>query len=118
MSQPYLSVVIPAYNEPLTLPLCLQSQVGYPNYEIIVVDNNSTDDTVKIAREYGVKIVSEKSPGVCAARDAGFKVARGEIVVSTDSDCIHPVDWLAGIGQAFTDQPDLSLLSGNYRFQN
>lgn len=116
---PYLSVVIPAFNEADGLSDCLKSlqrQKTTLPYEIIVVDNNSTDQTAAIAQRCGVRVVHENQPGVCAARNAGLQVARGEIVVSTDADCAYPDDWLAQIGQAFSNQPDLVLLISNYRF--
>lgn len=119
MKRPYLSVVIPAYNEADWLAACLQSlqaQTGTPAYEIIVVDNASTDETAAIARKYGARVIFEKRRGVCFARQAGLMAAHGEIMVSTDADCTFEPDWLSRIAEVFQKQPDVSLLSGNYRF--
>ena len=116
---PYLSVIIPALNEAATLADCLkslQAQKTNFSYEVIVVDNNSSDDTAAIARKLKIKVVKEKKPGVCLARQAGLMAAHGQIIISTDADCTFPADWLNDVGQAFRDQPDLSLLLGNYRF--
>jgi glycosyltransferase involved in cell wall biosynthesis len=62
--------------------------------EVIVVDNNSTDDTAALARRHGARVLHEPQPGGCAARQRGTTDARGEIVVSTDADTVHPLDWL------------------------
>ena len=117
--QPFLSVVIPAHNEAKYLPACLktlQAQVTSYSYEVIVVDNNSTDGTRAAAIAHSVRLVSETRKGVCSAREAGRKAANGTIIISTDADCQYPPNWLDNIGQAFSDQADLSLLIGNYRF--
>lgn len=117
--KPVISVIIPAYNEAKALPACLkslQSQLQAPPFEIIVVDNNSSDTTGDIARKHGVIVVDQSVRGVCAARQAGLEIARGEIIVSSDADCTYPANWLHEINQAFASQPDLQLLLGNYRF--
>src|SRR5580698_9207733 len=86
------SVVVPAHNEENFLGDCLDSLLDqdYPGgYEIIVVDNNSTDGTAGLARARGVTVVSEPRPGVCWARQSGTSAAAGEIVVSTDADTVY-----------------------------
>src|SRR4029450_13839495 len=92
------SVIVPAYNEAAYLGRALHSlqhQDYDGKYEIIVVDNNSTDDTAAVAARYGVRVVSEAEQGVCAARQRGADCARGAIIVSTDADTTQPEDWLA-----------------------
>lgn len=95
---PKISVVIPAYNEEDYLADCLtavKNQTLAP-HEIIVVDNNSTDNTAAIARSFaGVKIVFQETAGIAAARDAGFNTACGDIIVRTDADTRPDTDWLA-----------------------
>ena len=101
-----LSVVVPAYNEAAFLPATLASlaRQDYPGgYEVIVVDNASTDDTAAVAARYGARVVREPSPGVCAARQAGTDAARGAVVVSTDADTVHPPDWLRRLDARLTD---------------
>jgi glycosyltransferase involved in cell wall biosynthesis len=96
------SIVVPAYNEASYVGAALRSLQAqdYPGpYEIIVVDNNSTDGTGEIAASYGVTVVKEMEPGVCQARQRGTAEARGEIVVSTDADTVQPIDWLSRIDQ-------------------
>lgn len=103
---PKISIVIPAYNEEKFLPSCLASlkkQNFSGNYEIIVVDNHSTDDTVNIAEKYGARVVSESRSGVCFARQTGILKSRSDLIVSTDADCTFPEDWLKNIYQAFNE---------------
>ncbi len=105
-STPRFSVVVPAHNEAASLPATLASlaaQTCDGGYEVIVVDNGSDDDTARIARDAGVRVVREDVLGVCRARQTGVEAAQGSIVVSTDADTVHPPDWLARIGFAFAD---------------
>jgi len=114
-----ISVVIPAYNEEQYLGACLQSlkaQDYSGPFEIIVVDNGSTDRTAAVARESGVRVLCEPRRGVCAARQTGTESARGEIVVSTDSDTVFPTDWLSTIAGTFADDPDTVAVTGPVTF--
>jgi glycosyltransferase involved in cell wall biosynthesis len=104
LPQPRFSVVIPCYNEENYLGDTLDSlkqQVFDGTFEIIVVDNKCSDSSIKIAKMYGARIVSEKRPGVCWARQAGTEAARGEIVVSTDADTVFTPCWLAKLDKTF-----------------
>lgn len=100
-----LSVVIPAFNEEDYLKDCLgavMAQTVKP-YEIIVVDNNSTDNTVAIAKSFaGVKVVHQAISGICAARDLGFDTATGDIIVRTDADTLPDLNWLERTAQGMT----------------
>jgi len=121
VKQPEISVVIPAYNEEKQLPLCLGSltkqRCVFP-YEIIVVDNASTDRTAEIAEEFGVRVIHEPRKGVSAARQAGFEAARAEIIASTDADCIVPSDWLSRIRDIFDENPRLAAVGGYVLFHD
>jgi len=92
-----LSLVIPAYNESHHIRACLDAiamQDVMP-LEVIVVDNNSIDDTVAIAKEYGfVKIVKARRRGIVHARDAGFNAATGDIIGRIDADTLLPPNWV------------------------
>lgn len=97
-----ISVVIPAFNEEKYIKDCLFSLVDQAtnlNYEVIVVDNNSTDATVKIAQTFknklNLKIIHEKKQSRGAARAGGFKEAKGEIILSTDADALVYPDWIS-----------------------
>jgi glycosyltransferase involved in cell wall biosynthesis len=99
-----LSVVIPAYNEGSYLDASLTSlrqQDFSGSYEVIVLDNNSRDDTAAIASAHGAR-VHEPRRGMCVARERGTRAARGEIVVSTDADTVHPADWLTRLDAQFS----------------
>lgn len=96
-----ISVVIPAFNEEKTLAQTLQSlsnQTTKQKFEVILVDNNSTDKTVSVAKKFlkklNLKIISQKIQGRGAARKKGFQTAKGEIIFSTDADAIVPPNWL------------------------
>jgi glycosyltransferase involved in cell wall biosynthesis len=102
-----VSVVVPAFDEAATLPATLASlarQQVPGGFEVVVVDNASTDDTAAVAARLGARVVHEPSPGVCAARQAGTEAARGAIVVSTDADTVHPPGWLARLERHFADE--------------
>jgi len=113
---PFVSVVIPAFNEEKFLPATLRSLVrqDYQDFEIIVVDNNSSDRTAAVAKSWGAKVAFEEKRGVGAARERGFREAQGEIIVTTDADAILPSHWLSRIVQEFKDQPDLAAFGGLY----
>jgi O-antigen biosynthesis protein len=94
---PRVSVVVCTYNGGRTLGQCLQSlqQLDYPNCEVIVVDDGSTDDTRDIVSRFPrIKAVHQTNQGLSAARNAGLRAASGEIVAYTDSDCFADRDWL------------------------
>lgn len=109
-----LSVVIPCKDDGLLLSRCLQalqSQTLAP-LEVIVVDNNSVDDTARIAAGHGARVLHEPAPGIAAAASAGYDAARGDVLVRCDADTIPPADWLERIEARFRREPDLALLSG------
>ena len=112
-----ISIVIPALNEEKYLPDCINSlkhQNWNGEYEIIVVDNGSTDRTSQIARDLGVKVISCPRRGVVYARQAGTEEAKGEIVVQVDADTIYHTNWLGQIDKHFTIHPDSAGLAGRY----
>lgn len=113
--RPYVSVVIPAYNEELWLERCvraLQRQQTDVPYEIIVVDNNSSDGTAEVAQRLGVRYVFEPRQGLTFARQAGEDAARGEIVAHTDADSEAPPDWIERIAHEFHRSLDVVVVSG------
>lgn len=101
-----ISVVIPVYNEASHLTACLQAiarQTVRP-YEVIVVDNNSTDGTVSVAEAFDfVKLLREPRQGVIHARTRGFDAANGNIIARIDADTVLPPDWLANVDAVFAD---------------
>jgi glycosyltransferase involved in cell wall biosynthesis len=116
---PRFSVVIPAFNEGRLIGSCLRSlaeQDFAGEFEVIVVDNNCSDDTAEIARLYGAVVVREETPGVCAARQRGSLVARGEIVVSSDADTVFDTGWLSRIDRTFRQDPARVAVAGPCRY--
>lgn len=113
------SIVVPARNEVGYLAATLgglQRQDFRGGFEVIVVDNGSTDQTAEIARAWGARVVVEPRRGVCQAREAGTRAARGEIVISTDADTVHPADWLSRIDTIYRCDPRLVAVGGRCRF--
>jgi len=104
-----ISVIIPALNSQDTIGRTLSSlflnTISETECEIIVVDNGSSDNTVKIAQRYPAKILSCAKRGQGAARNLGLAEAKGEIICFTDSDVIVPKDWLQKISKFFADYP-------------
>ena len=100
-----ISIIIPTFNASLTLKECLTSifSSSFKNYEVIVVSDNSTDDSVKIASEFNINIIElrqNKGPG--NARNEGAKIALGDILLFIDSDVIINNDTLSLIIDKFT----------------
>jgi len=111
-----ISVVIPVYNEEKLLPLCIKSlknQDFFGKYEVIFVDNNSTDNSKKIIKDSGFKYVFAKEKGIAHARQAGFAQANSDIIASTDSDTLVASNWLTKIYQTFQENPDVVGLTGS-----
>lgn len=97
-STPRVSVVVCSYNGGATLEECLYSlsALDYPDYEVILVDDGSTDETPEIAARFpAVRVLRQANQGLSAARNAGLYAATGEIVAYTDSDCFVDRAWLS-----------------------
>jgi len=114
--RPKISVIIVALNEAKLLPRCLRAlqNQSYPqeNYEVILVDNGSTDQTVAIAKEFGVHVYSyTQIQGCGAARKYGALQAKGSILAFTDADCMVSFNWLSQIDEALQDSK-LSFVAG------
>jgi O-antigen biosynthesis protein len=94
---PRVSVVVCSYNAQRTMEPCLASleRLNYPDYEVVVVNDGSTDRTLEIAQRFSYcRIVSQPNKGLSVARNVGAEAATGEIVAYTDSDCVADPDWL------------------------
>jgi glycosyltransferase involved in cell wall biosynthesis len=98
------SVVIPAYNAGDTLAACLhglQSQdLPREDYEVIVVDDGSTDNSAAVAGNFEVRLIRQENRGAPAARNTGLEQAQGDWVVFTDADCVPSRSWLSGLVSA------------------
>lgn len=119
--KPQVSVVVPAYNEEKLLPICLQHlrrQNFRGNWEIIVVNGPSTDNTQKIAESLADKVVRVGRPGIGLARKKGCKAAKAPIIAVTDADIFVPLNWLTRITEYFRTHPEVMAISGPYIFTN
>lgn len=100
-SSRYASVVVPAYNASTSIGDCVRAlraqTVDSKCYEVIVVDDGSTDGTGDIAEELGVTVLRQRRGRQAAARNAGIQAARGDIICFTDADCAPREDWLEKI---------------------
>ncbi len=100
---PRISVVICTLNGSRTIRECLErmAQVDYPNFEVIVVDDGSTDGTAEIAREYDVRLIRTANQGLSSARNTGLAAAAGDIVAYLDDDAYPDPQWLSYLAAAF-----------------
>jgi O-antigen biosynthesis protein len=94
---PRVSVVVCSYNGGRTLEQCLHSlcALDYPDYEVIVVDDGSTDNTREILERFpAVRAIHQPNQGLSRARNVGLHAATGSVIAYTDSDCFADPDWL------------------------
>jgi GT2 family glycosyltransferase len=94
---PRISVVVCTYNGGRTLEQCLQSleALDYPDYEVIVINDGSTDSTPDILKRFpNVRAIHQPNQGLSAARNAGLRAAGGSLIAYTDDDCFADPDWL------------------------
>lgn len=98
-----ISVIIPAFNEEKYIKRCLIALINQEvkANEIIVIDNNSTDQTTIIAKSLGVNVISEKNQGMIYARNCGFNYASYEIIARCDADVIVSSEWIKKIKNNF-----------------
>ncbi len=109
-----LTLVIPVYNEQNHLEACLASvaKQTFVPYEVIVVDNNSTDSSIQMARNFPfVSLVTEKKQGVLYARTRGFDKARGDIIARIDADTMLPPRWCEKLTAVF-EESKISAVTG------
>jgi glycosyltransferase involved in cell wall biosynthesis len=117
-----ISVIIPTFNEEENIAQCLVSlshqSVPRTDYEIIVVDGGSKDATCEIARKYADKVFIQTSKKVGGARNDGVMAADGEIVATTDADCILPPTWIENIRRDFEDSRTAQVYGPVYPIEN
>ena len=115
-----ISVIIPAKNAAITLRECLQAvlnQEGWQlglDYEVIVVDDGSTDETARIAEDSNVTVIRQPNKGAAAARNAGAKISTGNVLAFTDADCAPAPNWLNNLTRPFQN-PEVVGVKGVYR---
>ncbi len=113
-----LSIIVPAYNAEKTIGECVSALLSqdYPPdmYEVIFVDDGSTDNTAGIVKSTGAHYVYQENRGPAAARNLGAGMARGEIILFTDADCVPKRDWLRMMVVPFKDRQVIAV-KGAYR---
>jgi glycosyltransferase involved in cell wall biosynthesis len=119
--RPDVSVVLSTYNRAHVLPGALESLLDqdhdHARYEVIAVDNNSTDDTRQhiesfCARAANFRCVFEPKQGLSHARNAGILAARAPVVAFTDDDVRVPRNWVSTIARLFADHPEAACVGG------
>jgi O-antigen biosynthesis protein len=100
---PRISVILCTYNGAATLRDCLNGLLAmdYPNFEVIVVNDGSTDSTAAIVQEYGFKVIRTENRGLSSARNTGLQAASGEIVAFIDDDAYPDCHWLTYLATTF-----------------
>jgi glycosyltransferase involved in cell wall biosynthesis len=98
-----ISVIVPTYNEEETIGKCLEAlrNQTFRDYEIVVVDGHSKDNTVEVAKKYADKILLDEGKGAGAARNLAVKAVNSEIVAFVDGDTIVPENWVETVDKAF-----------------
>lgn len=119
MAKPTVSIIVPVYNEERYLDACLDAiarQTVAPD-EVILVNNNSTDNSLKIAQQFPfVRVVDEKEQGIVYARNKGFDNVKSEIIARIDADTILPANWVERVHTFYKDgrHPKTALTGGGY----
>jgi glycosyltransferase involved in cell wall biosynthesis len=117
MNLPFVSIIIPTYNDWQRLALCLNSlakqSYDQSSFEIIVVNNNAKDSQpIDLVLPINCKLLTEGKPGSYAARNAALKIADGEIIGFTDSDCIIDKDWIRNAVAIFEKDSSTDRIGG------
>src|SRR5688500_5776142 len=117
MYNKYVSIIIPTYQDWARLSLCVNalSKQTYPKdlFEVIIVNNNPDDNTpANFYVPENFTILIEEKPGSYSARNAALKIAKGEIVGFTDSDCIPDQDWIRNAVDYFANHKSCSRIAG------
>lgn len=116
-SEPTVSVVVPVFNSGKTIAKCLDSlmRLNHPRYEIIIVDDGSTDNTARICRGYNeITFVQLPRSGASKARNVAIEMARGKFIAFTDGDCVVEEDWLTQLEKGFTS-PEIAGVGGDQK---
>lgn len=118
---PSMSVLIPAYNEEKVIQLTIESVLNaeYPDKEIIVIDDGSTDRTLAIAQRYKdrIKVLHKQNGGKASALNFGLVFAKGQIITIIDADTIIGRQSLKNIAKGFTDE-NIAAVAGNVKVRN
>ena len=112
------SVIVPAWNAEKILPLCLQAlerqTIAQDRYEIIVIDDGSTDHSAEIVQKFSAGYHFQKNQGPATARNRGAALAKGSIIFFTDADCVPDPNWLEEMSAPFS-RTEVTAVKGAYR---
>ena len=118
-----ITAIVCAYNEARHLPACIFSLLAQtrPPDEILVVNNASTDDTGRVARDIArcapsVRVVDEPAKGLVVARETARRVACGNVLAYVDADCRVPLRWLERVEAQLVSSPAAAAVTGPYKF--
>ena len=112
-----VSTIIPVYNDPKRLKKCLEAvtRSNFENFECLVVDDNSSEDTVSVAKQFPVKVIElSENNGPAHARNYGAKASSADILFFIDSDVLIFPDTISKIMQAFQEHKDVAAVIGSY----
>ncbi len=122
---PKVSVIIPAYNEEKYIVKTLEAlrQQDYPDYEVIVVNNASTDRTAEVVTSFiyrkgltfKFRLLHERRQGTQFARECGRKASAGEIIAQLDADCLPPANWISK-GVSLLQAKNVAAVAGPYDY--
>ncbi|MEO6313301.1 MAG: glycosyltransferase family 2 protein [Chitinophagaceae bacterium] len=115
---PEVTVVMPAYNEEASILktlYCLSKSVTSRSVEVIVVNNNSKDNTEAIVRSTGATCITETKQGITPARNAGLAAARGKYILNADADTIYPPHWIEEMVKPLDDDA-ITAVYGRFSF--
>jgi glycosyltransferase involved in cell wall biosynthesis len=113
-----VSIIIPTFNGGSRIGRCLNAllnQTGPRDFEILVINDGSTDNTAEVVAGYpGIKLISQSNAGPAAARNRGAQHACGTIILFTDDDCVPEPGWLEAMLEPFAN-PEVAGVKGVYR---
>jgi len=115
---PEVSVVMPAYNEEASILKtlsCLSKSITQRSVEIIVVNNNSKDNTEAIVNSTGARCIKETKQGITSARNAGLAAAKGKYILNADADTLYPPHWIEEMVKPL-DSSDITSVYGRFSF--
>ena len=112
------SIIVPAYNGGNTIKGCLSAalnqSISRDDYEVIVVDDGSTDGTGDMVKRFPVRYICQPNRGPASARNHGAREAIGKIILFTDSDCVPAYKWVEEMTKPF-EKPDVIAVKGAYK---
>jgi len=114
MEEPFVSVVVPTRNRAPSLArtLAALSALDYPSYEVVVVDNASTDHTAEVISAFSARYIDYPEPNISACRQRGVEAARGDVIAMCDDDCVPNAMWLRNLVRCLCSDRNIALVGG------